>query len=182
MTGQQGFSVEQSVGLSVFNTAISAWSAYNTSKHNAEMADIQWNFNKGMQLENLKINTFILNNNKVALLTADRTKQLQIETQEMQAKAAAEVAQAAYGMQGGSAQQVLHSISREAEQAQSARIVERDQALFENKMQGIKAQQSSRADTGLRPIDATSGSLHVFAAGSKITDTFGTLYDPIRER
>lgn len=176
-----GITTGQSFGLSIGTSAISAWSGYNTSKHEAAMADINWQYKKGMALENLKLNQFIQTKNKIALLDGSSDKSLQIQTQEMEAKASAMASQSAFGMVGGSAQQVLHDIARKAEQAQSARVVELDAALFANNMKGAEANMQALDSTGLQPIDASSLGLHVGGFTKDVTKSFGTLYAPLKE-
>jgi len=155
-------------GIGIFNAAVSAYSSYNAAKHSAAMADLNWSHNKSMALENLKLNQYITGRNKIELLDASADKALSIDVQEMKAKADAEVVQAAYGMQGGSAQQVLHAISRNAERAESTRLVELDAALVGNKLQAFQAGEQAQSIIGIRPIDSVSGALAVgsFAAES----------------
>lgn len=175
-------STEQAFGLSIGTSAISAWSGYNTSKHAGAMADINWMHKQGMAKENLKLNQFIQARNKIALLDASSDKSLQIQVQEMEARASAMASQSAIGMSGGSAQQVLHDIARKAEQAQAVREVELDTALFSNNMKSAEANMQALDSTGLQPIDATSMALHVGGFAADVTKSFGSLYSPINER
>lgn len=156
----------------IATTATGVWSMHNRAKHNARMAEMNWQHNKAMVLENLKVNQYIVSRNKMQMLDASVEEGLSIDTARMQAKAEASVIQVAYGMKGGSAQQVQHSIARNAAKANSQRILELDQSLVANKMQLFHAESQAQSATGIRPISSYSSRLSV-AAG--LTEAFGKL-------
>jgi len=173
--------VGAATGFSVFNDAIAAYSAYNTQQHNFKMQELTFNHNKSMALENLKVNQFIVGRNKVKLLNASAEKAVGIQIQALQEQASTEVQQAAVGQLGGSAQDVLYDISRRAEQAESARVTELDDVLFQNNLQAFQAETQAQDVVGIRPINATSAAIQVGAFAAETSKTFGSLYKDLRE-
>lgn len=149
-------------------SAANAYTAYRNAKHEAKMSEISWRTNKAVALSNQKINQYISARNKIELLDASGAERISLQTQELQAKAEVSVAFATYGIKGGSAQQVMHSISREAERAESNRLYQLDSTLFSNKMQQIGIQQRTTAAVGIRPIDSTSSALAIGSAGAEL--------------
>lgn len=170
----------QSFSLYGASSAISAYGGYRSARHDAKMADISWRYDKGMAEAMQKVNDWISSKNRAKLLTADAGASLEIQVKEMEARASAMVAQSAEGMQGGSAQQVLHAIARSAEKMQSDREVELDAALFDNTAQGLQSRLSTQTRVGIQPIDSTSGALFVGQAAASISAKYQDLYAPIK--
>jgi hypothetical protein len=164
MSSAQGINMASSAITSAANT----YTAYNNAKHEAKMSEISWKANKAIALSNQKINQYISARNKIELLDASGAERLSLQTQELQAQAQASVAFAAFGVKGGSAQQVMHSISREAERAESNRLYQLDSVLFSNKMQQIGIEQRTATSIGSKPIDSISAGLAIGSAASEI--------------
>jgi len=163
-------------GFSLFNTAVSAFSTYSSASHAARMNDINWKHNRDMVRENFKVNRYISARNEIEILRGSSKAQLQISVSSMEAKANARVTQAAYGIQGGSAQQVLHSISRSAATAESSRLASLDDALFGNRMQLFQTGSSAIAATGLKPVDSFSPALTALNAVQEGAENLKNIY------
>lgn len=178
MSGTESTDLTRTQGVNMASSAIvsaaGAYSKYNRVKHDARMADLNYRHNKAMVLENLKINQYIVGRNKIDMLDASEDEKMSIAIETMKARADVTVAHAAFGMEGGSAQQVLHSISREAEKAESRRLYSLDSALFKNKMQLFSAASGALTQIGIRPVGGVSGALIVGSAaaefGSKLRE------------
>lgn len=168
LTFTQGVNMASSALVAGINT----YTEYNRAKHNERMAEMNYAHNKAMVLENLKLNQYIVSRNKIDILSASADEKMALETRAMEAKAEATVAHATYGMQGGSAMQVLHSISREAEKAESQRLAQLDAALFGNKLQLYRGESGAVQATGIRPVGGVSGNLAVGSAVANISANF----------
>ena len=171
LTKEQGYNMAGSAIAS----AATAYTAYNNAKHNARMDKMNWQHNKAITTENLKVNQYINARNRLEILDASGEERLQIQTSALQAKADASVVHATYGMKGGSAQQVLHSISRSAEVAESRRLVSLDAALFGNKVQMYSAASGAAAQVGIRPVGGVSSGLAIGSAAAEIGQNFNTI-------
>ena len=174
-SSSSGFSISGSAisaGGAIANAAISAYASNNRAKHEARMAEMNFEHNKAMVLENLKVNQYIVSKNKLEMLDNSKAVSMDIDSAALQAKAEATVLQAAYGMKGGSAQQVQHSIAREAAKAQSKNILELDANLSANKMQLFNAESQAQSVTGIRPIESYNSGL---AVASGLTEAFSSL-------
>lgn len=161
-----------SMAGSAITKAAQAYTQYSRAKHNERMTSMNWQHNKAMVTENLKVNQYISARNRLEILDASAEEALSLQTQEMQAKAEASVVHAAYGMKGGSAQQVMHSISREAEKAESRRLYSLDQALFANRVQMFGAASGASAAIGTRPVGGASSTLATMSALTSIGNDF----------
>lgn len=164
LTAGQGYNMAGSAIASAAN----AYAAYNNAKHNARMDTMNWQHNKAMVTENLKVNQYINARNRLEILDASAEEAMQIQTSELQAKADASVVHATYGMKGGSAQQVMHHISRAAEVAENKRLYALDSALFSNKVQMFSAASGANAQIGIRPVGKPSAGLAIASAGANI--------------
>lgn len=178
-TGISG--VASSYGMGLFSSALDAFNQYDQAKHSARMAEINWTHNRNIVRINMGVNQFITNKNKAAVLTASTDKALQIATEEMEAKAQLTVMNAATGREGGSAQAVIHDISRKAEQAQSQREQQLEEGLFDVKLAQFKADSAGETAIGIRPINAVSAPLAIAGfAGSALSKT-GSLFTQLEE-
>jgi len=155
------------LGSSAVVAAVGAYASYDSAKHSARVDSMNWDHNREMVLENQKINDYIISKNKIDLLDASESEQMNTAIEEMRARAAAQVAQASYGIKGGSANQVLHDISRQAERMESQRLYNLDSALFANQMQLYSADSGALAQIGIRPVGGVSGALAVGQAASQ---------------
>lgn len=160
---------------SAITSAANAYTSYNRAKHNARMEKMNWRYNKAATLTNLKVNQYINARNRLEIMHASAEQRLDIQKQEMQAKADATVVQATYGMQGGSAQQVMHAISREAENAESKRLYALDNALFSNKMEMYAAASGALQQIGVQPVGKPSSALAIGGAAMEINRNFSAL-------
>ncbi len=163
-------------GFSVINAAVQGWATHNTAKHEARMIDMNYNHNKSMVNEKLKVNQFIVGRNRLEILDRSAEDKLSISISEMQAKAEATVIQATYGQRGGSAQQVLHDISRSAAKAESTRLAALDPALFSNKLQLYQAGTQAIAATGIRPIDSYNANINIANVAGTALSNLRSIY------
>ena len=169
------------MAASAITSAANAYGQYNTAKYEANMTDLNWRTNKAIATEHLKVNQYILGRNRLELLSASADEALQIQTTELEARAEADVVHATYGMIGGSAMQVLHSISRSAEHAESKRLVILDNALFSNKMSVFQSESGAMQQIGIRPVGGVSGTLAIGSAVAEFGAKMSAISRPIKE-
>ncbi len=172
-----GLSTGQSFGLFAASTAVSAISAYSADRHKASMAKISWEHSREQARISTELNNFVLSRQREHIRRSSAEEGIHIQRESLQIAAQARAAQAAHGIAGGSAQAVLHDIARQAENAESARIAERDMQLFSNTVQGAQAAIQTEQQVGIEPISIGTGALRVGAAAAEITERAGTLFE-----